>query len=934
MKLKLLIGLVFILLVGSFVIGESITGNLIVSKVADDDSDPDSVTALDLTGLTLCDSETRAVRSQATVCTSNGDKIVIDSVEFMNSKGEKPQANKKKITLLYFEPAEGESKKVRALLTTDILTNSPVSFAVGAFSENMIAGEGLILSLEGENYYLTHEEADLYDTSKLKLMHIPTKMEYEAVNYQGTAWYIFEVEGQRNIAVRLFGEQVQIQGYEGDEVPAGYVLPQKLNEVYEVVFTKSTPVEIKDPAEIGVLSICQSADSARDTEQVQICVNNLFAFTLQNGVLTNVQNFAPDPDAQSPSRNWLNEYTFIFEVVEGVKQVSLFKQVNLDENEFSDPATLETYKDFIDNMAEGRRLAVKFGEHTYLLGHPTQDLFSLPDITLSDHSELGLAQLPVAGSESVMQMHTLDNGKIFLKRNYGSPPPPFSIWALTQEELESVDMQKEFFTSFSSLVPVTLSNPAFGTIRKADDDTALYQPEFKILKGSDSHTLSFNEHDKSFISDNVLFYYHSADITGSVPVKSASIYLFYDLDDNTVDTHDFDDDFIQTFTGGNELSLGYGDSFYLLGHEGTEGETQFYSPSKLTLRTLDGSETFNVIVENNVASFDVPEGRILVQEDNTLKVIEFKKATDADFVLLEGNVVEFEDYTEVLTTSNAIRVEGITFRMCFKRAYADLQHAKVCSDDGSLEYLINPTTIIELNDNEYILESNQQTGNAKTVTIRKIIPINEKKSYPESGDMYWFEFIDGLSEEKPLFNVSGDLYLPSAGDSQLHTFGFVAYPDGRSIGPAKTPEEITPISFKAPFILEDKIVFVEQEETGNEEKPVKVSFSMMSYLPDSASEKLPILFLNSEFRLNATEGKMAESFVTTLDAGVFEYSMTSISSELAELKVEDLLEGTVLKRYFSEGDSRRLNLDNVIVEITVVEIDDNLNPTTIIKRIQ
>ncbi|MDP3640352.1 MAG: hypothetical protein Q8R53_04080 [Nanoarchaeota archaeon] len=855
----------------------------------------------------------------ATICyTKDGNKkAVIDSLTKLNRIGEKPKYADGNLAatstvFLYEEPTTASTKKAVRITLVRNLIETALEFPFNTFAANILAGQQLVLVLDGEFYLLSYDTTqELFSSQYLRLQHLPTKTAYTGVNYPGSNWYLFSVLGGKKIAVGTFGSKFLISALEPGEEPAAYVIPWNLAEQYEVKFTKNTPVEITDPAAVGQLTVCQN-DNPRDREQIKVCRDNDLEVTLQRGQL----------------KRWtfdgvLSPFALLFDIIPNtmVKQVSIFSLSSLSSTEKE-----LNYDNFIDNMVAGRRVALEFPNgQLYLLQHPIADFLSLPSLMLTD----GTTAVTASGSETEVELlpPSLAVGKIFLNRQYGSPPPPFQIKALRSEEVEPINLPQQLFTSFSSTGQAIFIEPTIGTVKVAGDDRSLYQPTFKITADGVSHTLQFGVPYEG-VAGNTLIYYNYAEFAGTTPVKKALIYQFYDVS-TAAKQHDFTDDFIRVFTGGRELALKLGSSYYLLGHEGDPRGVLFYNPNRLILRTLDRTQTFPVRVIGEVARFEVTEDRIEVEVDIDAGLITFRKRKAFEPLTRE----EFaKPYWAELTTTNSVNLGGTILRMCYVSGYVASSAAKVCSDDDTLPavgVLVDPATVVTIGGEKYVIESNGQTGANKRVFIRKLIPLNPDTPFTADD---WLAFTTEIVENrKPVFNISNLFFLPQATDTQLQNFGFAPYAGGTTER-SRNVREITPISFNGSIFLGDTLIFLTQAETADEEKPINATISVRpyQYLPDNR-EKLEV---------ELTEGVPTYSllFVSTIEGGVYRLGTTPLTNQLSWIVLQRLGETEPLfAKSFAAGDIKRLTLDGIPVEIKLESIgdeeaEDATKPTVTVKR--
>jgi len=867
----------------------------------------------------ICDASTQGLADYVGVCDSMGlnptPLVTLESLESMSTQARKVPFQKSDVTFVYGRT--NGIKNVSLILTRDLFT--PQKFPLEQFTQNVLDGQHLIFTLDTEYYQLGYPQGESrFTTERLQLVQLPSGTPYTAVVYPGTNKYIFTLSGGRSIVVGI-GEGADdgtmvISSLRPGETPVARLVQNDLSQSLEVSFNLVNPVTITNPP-LGDLTICRT-DNAADTQQAQICQADVPLATLRNG------------DLKEVTIDRVN-YALLYEYKNNQKQVSIFEIETL-----SNINTELNYNDFINAMIAGRRVALKFQDTLYLAQHPMQATISLPLITLTVYQAVGTTILTSGGSEDLVEFPSMDGGKIFLQRFYGTPPPPFRMYAKTRGELGPIDFNKDFFTRLSSLVSVNVANPSYGLVGVAADDTSLYQPTFKISIGATPKILNYLQPYEHITTNQntTLFYYHSASLDGAVPVKSADIYLFFNIS-RTPKTRSFNDTFIQTITSGKEIALGFGSSYYLLGHRGNAGQVAFYDPAQLTLRKLDGSEVYPVNYDITTgATFNVPQGAINIKENNVAKTITFKTETSTSL-----STVEFSDYATVITPVNRVHVGTSTFRLCYQTAYADLPSTKVCDEVGTLpDVVVDPIKVIMVGSTSYLLESNQQTGDQKRVTIRKIIPLTTGLlGSPTFNIPDWVGFVNLYTADKlPLFNISRTLYSTSTPSGQLRDLGLSAYPSGI----AQTPQamnQLTPISFNGSIVLKDSILVVTQTETANEDAPLEASISLRSYkyLPQNGDP----LFINTTLapRSGVTPPAVRNRvFVTSLVGKLYDLTVDNVVPANPNLRKVTLKTGTttLLDRSFAAGDVRTLVLDGTRVEIKVVEINTIYTYVTI-KRV-
>ena len=621
-------------------------------------------------------------------------------------------------------------------------------------------------------------------------------------------------------------------------------------------------------------------------------------------------------------------------MVDGLKQVSLFSLVQLGEHEEVDPYPLN-YNDFINNLVEGRRIALEFPAEAslYLLQHPAADFLSLPDLQITAYDGDTVSSFPASGSQGQVEFPAIGGGKIFLRRNYGDPPPPFDLWALEQQELTPINLDQQLFTSFSSLGSLIFVQPNLGTLSVRAEDISFSSLLFKVHASQDSKNidLPFRVPQEE---GEALFYYHTAAVSQGIPVKTASIYRLYALvpdDAAQAPFHLYDDAFINVFTRGNELALRFGNSssYYLLGHDTAQNTPAFFELARTRLRTLDRGTTFLPQLEAaDRVSFAVPEGSISIEADDRTNQLRFLASTQAAL-----STVDFEGYMAELSPMNRVRIPGVDgaggtiLRLCFVNAYASLPSARVCSEDNSrtIDEVVAPTSLISIRGTSYLLESNQQTGSNKRVFIRQIISLLPGREHLISD---WVAFASDIAaSRKPVFRVDNRFYFPYAQDSRLQTFGFGPYPAGTARYPQNLAEN-TPLTFNGSIVLHDRVLFLSQQETDEESRPVEATLRVRNYfyLPEN----------QEAIGFNATSASTANiPFVLSVDGTEYRLGTGPVSGQLIRLALEAVGEAgrlLLLDRLFAEGEMRVLRLSDTGVEIHVESIVNGEAHITIRRR--
>lgn len=882
------------------------------------------------TDLKACDEGTEDIANRVTLCQAAGAKIGLEATNILKGTNKDPYTEKG-ITFLY---EISDPKEVSLHLNKNIADGEELRFALGVFTANLLKKQQPIIVLNGEYYSLYYQGEGLFEEQNLRLKHVPEGFIYTPAKHPGANVYVFKVLGDRTIQffVDTTNSKFILKALAPGEAPRSYVVPHNLTKEFEVQFSLLKPVKIIEPVEVGQLTVCQD-DNAADTQQVLVCRNNDEQFTLKKNNLTT--RFINSKD-----------YGFLYEFVDGKKRVSVFSLHHPQQS----PVLNLDYNNFINSMISGRRATVRFSNNLYLLQHPVAPTFSILNLKLIGYKDTGTIILSPSGSEDFIEFPTLDGGKMFLQRNYGVPPPPFSFWALTSLQLTPVNLEDELFTSFSSLGKINVINPDLGTLSVNPDDVKLSSNTFQLK----SSVATIGNIDLIFkvpkeVGTDALFYYHSANINQGVPVKTVSIYRLYKLTpdipllSNTPQQHYYNDDFIKIFTGGHELALQFGNtnSYYLLGHDNPSNQLAFFDINKLILSTVDKSQTFIPTIEkatsaNSKAIFTVPEGKIEVFANDLNNNIIFRATTSK---ALQTVTLAQSNYSALLTTSNSLAIVDSRFigsapgsfnlEICNQDLYKFSPAVDVCYNTcpGCAllnEIIITSPQVLTHGIETYILESNGLVGDAKAVTIRRIVPLNSNMPFRTFD---WTSFTKKvMQDDLPVFNISDSFYLPVATDNLLSNFAFQKYPDGE-ISELRNVQQITPVTFNGSYVLYDKVLFAKQGVSGPTTAWVVnalFTLHLFQYLPDNGE--------GLEFKTFGPQQKIIP-FVLQADGESYHLGFGGNSmGQLRGIRIFNSASDIIFVKLFAEGDSRILKLNKIPLEIKVEDFT-GYNVTVSLRRI-
>lgn len=820
-------------------------------------------------GYSFCDLDTAKVSNQATICEyadlpsqTPTAKIVIDSVSELKSGAEQP-FEKDGLLFLYEGQSlgfggpgtQGPFKVADIILLTEIPEGEDVILPLQPFYNNLITGQRLAVKFEGEYYLLSHPNAPLFDFNQLKLIHLPTLQEFPAKHIPKN-FYQFEVFGDQDKALNIYNQEDQIVFTitKPGEAPQAYPLPYDLSQKYEIPFSAAGPIKLVDLADT-LLTVC-TTDNPADALNLLICENGQHKLTLQRDQLT---------EAEIQGQKIALLYEIITEADGSQKkQAYLFWRTEL-----SNTIIDLDYNDLINNFVAGRRIAFSFGESVYLAKHPISQFISLPSMDLATYTESGKTVYPASGSEKKVGF-LIPEGKIILERDFATPPPPFKISALTKQQIidTPVNLEKQLFASMSNQIPVKITNPDFGIISvntvediSADKDLFKVNTEKKVGDTLKDFILKYSV---PVVKENTLFYYFSASIDAGEFVKAVKIYRLYDLSNPVASNqHAFNDEFIKIFTAGNELAFKFDKSYYLLGYKGaTEGTKAFFSLSDLTLKALNGSAEYGVIADLSAqtATFEVPEGNIVIWKDGVHNLLEFS-ATTKDILTLE----EFEEYSTLLTSENKIKINEVTYKIC-DNSNTEISNKIVLFCYGTEQKLLALDTPIILNGKLFWYQGKiNGIKNIKVYSTEGII--DEPITYPTWGDLQ-AKVVEGKS---PAFSWQKQ-YFELSGTQNLDTFALQTIPGGE-LYPIQNIQSSTEDLQNGTFVFQSRLLQAVQEWA--EGYNIQLTLTPLDYL----------LITEEGFNLSADQNDLL--FTPFLGAPIYHADLTKFYPELALIILYD-----------------------------------------------
>ena len=715
------------------------------------ESDPDKIVPLDTVGMhsnpdtsvysevNLCDDGTEHVSFKATLCyidhphlpddfNHNNDqdvKVIISSNQFLQGTNELMKTMEEDNVLYMFEESEGEKTvSMFPVLEPDVMVNEEIDgvmdthspfLSVGILATNFKQGRRLAMEVDGVHYLLKHPPEDL-DINKFSILEVPSG-ETIPVNKLSSTKHQFIIQALKVIALEIIDDEVHFNIEQPLEAVAGQVDNHDLSKEFEVSFDRESPVRLIDFVDdVGnnpIYSVCIKDNSA-DPNRMLICKNDAEFATLHRGEPTfkeiGTADFGDNIDGAF----------FKFDLEDGKKVARIYYTKLLNENNIE-----IDYNDFINSMVAGKRIALttetvadltsEGSDALYLLTHPVQQFISLPDLELVQITELGeTLPSPFIGSFKKAQS-LVEAGRLTIKQENINPPPPFILeWENKNEVIdEEINLNQQFFTQVKSNFPTKIVMPNFGVIHVHDNDVVKSAMSFRLNTETelgellatdllrlplvtdnlmDAVVVGENGNDECGGNNNpscALFHYFSAQVLQGNFIKTAAIYKYLDISEkNEWRKIDFNDEFIDTFTGGSPIALGTEDMNYLVGYAaGVEGQQDFFKLEGIVLINLDGSIIYTKEVQNSESRviFTVPdsEERIVVYVDDVNGEISFYSSTQN---VLTGET--FTDYAHFLTPDNSVKILGKTYQICDNPDFALFDESVLICESGN-QFVVN-----------------------------------------------------------------------------------------------------------------------------------------------------------------------------------------------------------------------------------------------------
>ncbi|PIN74972.1 hypothetical protein COV17_04330 [Candidatus Woesearchaeota archaeon CG10_big_fil_rev_8_21_14_0_10_36_11] len=870
-----------------------------------------STKTIDQQSLYACSEDRQTTPEHFQTCFMKNDDnievlgLLVPSLDVLHATNQKPTIWNVDYLLIYDQTTPDRT----GVVTLKNLSQEDANFPSSVFA-GLADGERIGLVLDDEYYLLSHEGQE-FSLQNLQLTHIPTLQQFslqQLPEYQ----FQFEVFAGRAITISLQDGRYFISVTEPEEAAAAYVIPHVLTEEYEVGFSKTSPIRLVDDGASIQITVCQS-DNENDVFELQVCLNDEPLVTLPQGVLLKYGLGEKEVGFLYQYNATSGKQGYIFDLVSvpaGGTMVDLDNVI------------------FIENMVNSRRVAVEFENSLYLLTHPATSPLSLPSTSLVSYTQAAdttsvIESYPASGNEKKAYI-SIPDGRMTLERSYNPPesvsvpPPPFKLSGLTNNQIADIEvtMENQLSWSVSSNAPANVVSPAFGILSVSERDINGDVNWFRLdsLKGNVDIPK-----ETPIINNNVLFYYFSSVVHESARIKTANMYQYYNISHLGSNFHDYNDQFIDTFTAGNEIALSFNGAYFLLGYEGpVGGELQFFDYQYLTLRSLteDIVYTDKVVSYTDGVTFHVPAGDIQVVIDYDLNQIQFSSVTQMG--LLESFLPQ-ETYSATLTPLNTVKVGVETYTIC-DNAYTQTftESVLLCRGGVYSKTLVRDELVSDYVNGILIQYHGRNDGGQKVVTFRYIFTFNEFTHFSDNKvkTQDWLTVANNLQNNHNPVIFLEDKWYELRGSSTLDSFQLVELPRISSFNEIQM--HATGSQYEGTengtIVINKRMLFFQKEFVeidGN----FKINLVMTP---------LPQYLLNAVgFNVSATQ--TFQMFQTELNGPV--YTLSVVSSDI-EGFVQVTLNDEIERIYFGllpENEERRILLSTGnIVTIDVVDVEQTI----------
>jgi hypothetical protein len=649
-----------------------------------------------------------------------------------------------------------------------------------------------------------------------------------------------------------------------------------LQSGFEVRFTKEKPADVKGFG--GLLSFCDTDNQHIDNFLVT-CINKV--------PLTKVL----DKDILYPTTIGQENVAFLYQYKDDQKIGSVFLRKDLSPKELDYEAN-----EFVDAMVKGRRIALQFENQIYLLEHPKSNLFSLQNLKMKIYEDSTEETYDAKGSPNKVEF-ILPEGKITVQLDTSGNAGFYKLSALTKSQIVSqeIDLNEELSVKMSSEYGVKITdNPNFGIVKVNEDpktgDSNLEAEFFKIVVEKEDKKYILEKNVPKVIKKgdvSALFYYDTINKQTNKAIKSLQIFQHFDLSKNKF--HDYNNEFIKTFTGGNEFVVQYGKGYYRVGYaEKPTDQVTLFSLQKLILTSLDGKNKYVPKEANSKkVTFIVPEGGVVFEKKVDDNKLEFYKQTAVELTTQEFNA---DDYSTFLTKETPVKVNKVTYQLKDSGFTSTLDtQARIIEGNNEDTFKVLKKDQVEPIDGHLFWFKGKNAKGLKEISVQPIVEIKEgqKKTIDDWGDI-----LAKAKDAKSKAILWQGEYFDLVGDKKLASYSLRSIPEGDTF-PIKNIKVADDETENGTFAFHEHLLFATQ---------------VLDLKTTEASLELTPLThkLLTSTGLNSTSHGKTLSFVTTVGGPLYVMTHSTVNKNLFVVGSLFTPAKSFLKMLIPEGKSTKI----------------------------
>jgi hypothetical protein len=541
-------------------------------------------------------------------------------------------------------------------------------------------------------------------------------------------------------------------------------LSYDLESGYELTFTKNKPLSVDDLNIEFTFCSGPTGDNPAVTTDLKVCrENNKLFDTLQKNILL-------------PTKILTKDVALLYQYTDSTKIGSLFLRMDLSPQE----QKFDSNK-FTNAMITGKRIALGFEDRIYLLEHGKSNTLSLQNMKLKIYGESSEEIYEAKGNENKVEF-ILPEGKIIVQRVIENKEAFFVASALTKAEIVNldIDLNKELSVKMSSEYAVKINdNPKLGVIKANEDDLNLDADSFKVeYAGVPKLALAKGVPEVVKKGDQTaLLYYDEINIQGDKAIKSLQVFQHFDIT-TAKKSRVYNNEFIKTFTGGNEFVLQYGKSFYRVSYaDPPKTSVTLFSLEKLQLLSLDGKNKYvpkNVDLASKQVTFLVSEGGIVFEKKDEQNLLEFHTQSAVELTTEEFNA---EDYSTFFTKDTPVKVNGITYQLKDSGFTSTLDtQARIIKGNSVDTFKVLKKDQVDVVDGHLFWFKGLNAKGLKEISVQPIVAITNNKVKIDD----WGDILAKAKDAKSKAIWWQNEYFDLVGDKKLASYSLRTIPEGKT----------------------------------------------------------------------------------------------------------------------------------------------------------